>query len=332
MGNEVEQTEKIVFSEEEILRLVENYEKQNAQKGADKAELHDKACECVIKEVYAQLGISEEYLKEQLELINSLKNKNKSTKDDSFNADYEKQKQAVLSATGNAKSSAMDVVETGVELVSETGKLVVLALGGIEIVAPAVLGTTAYATITAAITAITAAPLFGPAVLAAAVGTLLFKFGKKAKTAKVNKAVEGKSVCELEEDFLKMLEQLNQVKDLLERDSDYIIKQYSMYQEGSITQEDFDSITKSYTTNVLAELGIGPKKKVNKSALGVKPAGTKEKQASKKPATKTTAKSKKAVSPAKSKETPKQEVAKKPEESNKDLDADKTTVEIEMMQ
>lgn len=283
MDKKVETEEFINLSEDEIAKLVEDYEKNNAKKGADKAKLHDEACEHIIKVIYAKLGISEEYMKEQYELVQKLKSKNKVAQDESFNSEYEKQKQAVASATGNAKSSTLDAIETGAELVTETGKAVILALGGLKVVLPKLIGQALYGTVSATIASITASPLFGPAVLAGAVGALILKLGKKAKTAKVNKAVEGKSVTELDEDFQKMVDQLDQIKDMLERDSDYIVEQYDMFKSGALTQEDFDTIVKSYTDSVFAELGIAPKSnaKVNTKVKNkINPAGSKDKVAS----------------------------------------------------
>ena len=76
-----------------------------------------------------------------------------------------------------------------------------------------------------------------------------------------------------------MVDQLDQVKDMLERDSDYIVEQYDMIKSGALTQEDFDTIVKSYTDSVFAELGIAPKSnaKVNTKVKNkINPAGSKE--------------------------------------------------------
>ena len=270
--------------------MLEEVKRESAKPMTEEEKLHDRVRRKMIGELYYQLGITDEYVAKKKAWLAA--NKQAVIMDNNgktFTEDLETQQKVVGGANGSANADKREILETGAEIITEVGKFGVAALGGLEFIGPAVLGEAAYATVAGAIASITAAPFFGPLVLAGTVGVLIHKITKKIRSRNANLADKSQKVADFENELNELVQQLQVLQARLDKDHDMVYEQFMAYKNGEIKKKDFDAFVSDYTAGILGEMNIEskhpPKKgkksvaKVNANAAAkrlIKPAPTDE--------------------------------------------------------
>ena len=253
--------------------MLEEAKREASKPMTEEEKLHDRVRRKMIGELYYQLGITDEYIAKKQAWLNANKkaailNNNGKT----FTEDIETQQKVVGGASGSANADKREILETGAEIVGEVGKVGIAALGGLEIIGPAVLGEAAYATVAGAVASITAAPFFGPLVLAGTVGILIHKIAKKIKSRNSNLADKSQKVADFEKELNELVAQLQVLQARLDKDHDMVYDQFMAYKNGDIKKKDFDAFVADYTASILGEMNIEskhPPKKGKKSVAKV---------------------------------------------------------------
>lgn len=284
-----EQVKFILPADVEELLMLESTKREASKPMTEEEKLHDRVRRKMIGEVYHQLGITDAYIAKKKAWLDKQRRKNPEASDSgkTLVETINEQQKVAGGAGGSANADRGEILSNGKKIVEKVAPAAVLAMGGVEVVGPAVLGEATYAFVAKHIAALTAAPFFGPAVLAGTVGILLYKIIKKAKSRKANFADQSQKLDDFEKDLKELVEQLDRIQVRLEQDHDMVFERYMAYKNGEINKKDFDKFVSDYTSSLLDDMSIErrqPKKgkknkaKVNTAAARkegvVKPAPT----------------------------------------------------------
>ena len=254
--------------------MLEEAKREASKPMTEEEKLHDRVRRKMIGELYYQLGITDEYVAKKKAWLDKQRRKNPEASDSgkTLVETIDEQQKVAGGAGGSANADRREVISNGKEIVAKVAPAAVLAMGGMEVIGPAVLGEAAYATVAGAVASITAAPFFGPVVLAETVGVLLYKIIKKAKSRKANLADQAQKLDDFEKDLKELVAQLQVLQARLDKDHDMVYEQFMAYKNGDIKKKDFDAFVADYTASILGEMNIEskhPPKKGKKSVAKV---------------------------------------------------------------